>query len=231
MKPTRVFLCILLVVSLLTLFSCKDKDSGKDEIPPREYDESEVIENATHLIHLSEKVNTIVWGVGILPVDDEVDAGVYRPCSEEEMDRYNIRSVEDIRRRCRSVYSSGVCQTIENTILQNVRDENESIVSFVRYYDEVDSETKQTTLMVNTGANVYFDKAVEYYSETIQIKEVKGEVIYLTIDVTVYDDENNAHEMKMTFSLIEEEDGWKLHSPTYMKYNPYADIYDDLTKQ
>ena len=231
MKILKVISCMLLVVSLLTLIACKNKEEEEEWIPPREYDETEVLENATHLIHTAKKINTVLWGVGILSIDDDGSDHTYLPASSEEMEEYGIYSVEDIRKIMKRYYSAGVCDTVEKTILGNVRDENSSIVSLVRYYDDKDKETGDVTLMVNRKANVYFTNEVEYHTETMRIKEVKGEVIYLTVDVVVYDDENNAYERCLTFSVIEEDTGWKLHSPTYMKYDPYTDIYDNLTKQ
>jgi hypothetical protein len=218
------------VALTLNLFSCKKK--GKDdvvEVPPREYVESEVIENAVALLEEAVDINTVLWGVGILPVENEED-GAYRACQEEELMRYGIRCVADIRTLTESVYSKAMCKTVESTVLGNVRDENESIVSYVRYYDLTDKETGDVTLMVKTDAYVYFEKPITYHSETVKVKGVKGEVITLTVEVTLYDEENVPHEKTLTFSMIEEADGWKLHSPTYMKYDAYSDIYENLIK-
>ncbi len=223
----KYILCILLVVSLLCLFSCKEKE---EEVPPREYVESEVIENATILLQKAKDVNRIVWGVGILPIEGDEQNGTYRECSLEEMERYGVFSVDDIRTLCKEVYSGAMCQTVEHTAFGNVRDENESIISLVRYYDKTDKESGKTSLMVNTGAYVYFEKEVDYHTETLQVKGVKGEVLTLTVNVTLYDEENQSHDKTLTFSMIEETDGWKLHSPSYMKYDAYSDIYDNLTK-
>ena len=229
MKPfIKIILIVLAVMIFSALCSCKEK---KEEIPPREYVESEVIENATALLEGAKDINRILWGVGILPTEsDEGTGGVYLECKAEDMARYGIECVEDIRTLCKTYYSGAVCQTVENTVLGNVRDENESILSLVRYYDKTDKETNVSTLMVHTEAKVYFEKEVTYHTETLKIKEVRGEVIYLTVNVTVYDENDAPYQRVLTFSLLEEESGWRLHSPTYMKYDPYADIYDNLTK-
>ena len=226
-KNVKTLLAVFLVVFSAFLFSCKETEP---EIPPREYVESEVIENAEALLIGSQDINCILWGVGILPNPEEENTGVYAECSVEEKERYGIQSVDDIRTLCQKIYSEAMCQTVENTILGTVRDENESIVSLVRYYDKTDSETQTVSLMVRTDFHVYFEKPVTYHTQTLKIKEVKGEVIYLTVDVTLYDEENLPHDKTLTFSVIEEADGWRLHSPTYMKYDAYSDIYDNLTK-
>ena len=228
-KCYKILWIVFLAVLALNLFSCKKEE--EDVVPPREYVESEVIENATSLLSLSGDINHILWGKGIAAVENEEETGAYRACQSEEMERYGIYCVEDIRTLCKTVYSSAMCSTVESTVLGNVRDENESIVSLVRYYDNTDKETGDVTLMVNTDAYVYFEKAVTYHTETLRIKEVKGEVIYLSVSVTLYDEEDAPHEKTLTFSMIEEADGWRLHSPTYMKYDAYSDIYDNLTKQ
>ena len=229
-RLSKILLVVFLVVLALGLFSCKKKEGDAVEVPPREYVESEVIENAVALLEGAVDINTVLWGVGILPVEGEEESGAYSPCQNEELMRYGIHSVNDIRTLCQKVYSKAMCSTVESTVLGNVRDENESIVSFVRYYDVTDKETGTVTLMVKTDAYVYFERPVTYHTETVKVKGVKGEVITLTVDVTLYDEENAPHEKTLTFSMIEEADGWRLHSPTYMKYDAYSDIYDDLIK-
>ena len=227
-RISKILLVVFLVVLLLNVFSCKrEKDDG--EVPPREYVEGEVIENAKALLEGAVDINTVLWGVGILPVENE-EGGAYSACLSEELERYGVFCVDDIRALCASVYSGAMCKTVENTVLGNVRDDNESIVSYVRYYDLTDKETDAITLMVKTDAYVYFEKPIAYHTETVRVKGVKGEVITLTVEVTLYDEENKPHEKTLTFSMIEEVDGWRLHSPTYMKYDAYSDIYENLTK-
>lgn len=231
MKLLKKILFLILLVALATMsLSCK-KDEAVEEVPPREYVESEVIECAKALINTAKDINRIVWGVGILPVPEEEETGgVYRACASDELARYGVSSVDDIRTLCQNVYSEAMCKTIENTAFSNVKDDGESIVSLVRYYDKTDKDTETVTLMVNTNAYIYFEKEVLYHTDTLKVTGVRGEVLTLTVSVTVYDGEDKPHEKTLTFQMIEESDGWRLHSPTYMKYDPYADIYDDLTK-
>ena len=228
-RISKILLVVFLVVLTLNMLSCKKKGDGEDEVPPREYIESEVIENAASLLEGAVDINTVLWGVGILPIEND-DGGAYSACQGEELERYGIGCVDDIRALTASVYSEAMCKTVEQTVLGNVRDENESIVSYVRYYDLTDKETGDVTLMVKKDAYVYFEKPITYHTETLKVKGVKGEVITLSVDVTLYDEENKPHGKTLTFSMIEEADGWRLHSPTYMKYDAYSDIYENLTK-
>ena len=76
----------------------------------------------------------------------------------------------------------------------------------------VNSKEESKVYEVNTDA--------EYLIDTLKIKEVKGEKIYLTVDVLVYGEVNQSQTRTLTFSVLEEESGWRLSTPTYMAYIP-----------
>lgn len=218
----RIFLGILcLMLTLTCAISCKKEP---DEVPPRDYVESEVIAEAGELLLKSNQVNRILWGVGLPASQNESSQsiGSYTEMDWETAQQMKIYCVDDIRALCKEVYSEDVCQMAERTVFSPVKDSEDNVISLVRYYDstvEAEGEEK-TVLMVNTKSTVYFERDAEYHVQTLRIKEVKGEKIYLTATVTVYNEENQSQQRELTFSVIEQRDGWRLASPTYMAYIP-----------
>ncbi len=230
MRGTIRIVTLLICLSLtFCLCSCEKEE------PPRDYVESEVLSSAEELLEHSKLVNRLIWGVGLPILDDESAQkhGVYVEYDRTLAEEMGIQSVDDIRALCQEVYTTALCSSIEQTVFSALKDEDDNVLGYVRYYDakkEVDN-LEVSYIMVNTESTVYFDKEVEYHTETLKIKEVKGQIIYLTVEVTVLDGENNEHERTLTFSMLEEEGAWRLGSPSYIKYDPYADIYDDLVGQ
>ena len=214
----RIVCIVLLLILTLSLFvSCKPEESSEPEVP-REYVESEVLSQATALLANCGEINRILWGVGI-PIsqsEDAVKSGNYTEADPEWAEMMNVHSVIDLKAMCREIYSDEVFQMAERTIFSPVKDSEDNVIALVRYYDY--TPENKAYLMVNTKGTVYFERDVEYLSETLSIKEVKGQKIYLTVDVLVYNENNQAQTRTLTFSVIEEESGWRLSTPTYMTY-------------
>ena len=127
-----------------------------------------------------------------------------------------IFSVDDLRAFCKEVYAEEICQMVEKTVFSPVKDSEDNVISLVRYYDQSNDGKKY--LMVNTKSTVYFERDAEYLTDTLKIKEVKGEKIYLTVDVLVYNEQNQTQTRTLTFSVLEQGSGWRLSTPTYMTY-------------
>ena len=68
-----------------------------------------------------------------------------------------------------------------------------------------------------------------YDLDGIQVSRVKGQLVYVTVDVTVVYGEKT-QETSFEVALFEEKAGWRLASPTYASFNEYKDIYDQLQK-
>ena len=218
-KVALGIVCLLMLFSMM--ISCKE-ELTEPEIPDREYVESEVIGAAEELLLDSNKINSILWGVG-LPTSQSEDAiknGSYTQIDEEAANALLIFCVEDIRALCRSVYTKDICQMAERTVFSPVKDSENNIISLVRYYDYTpkDEQTQESVLMINNKSTVYFKRDVTYHTETIKVVDVEGEIIHLCVEVTVYNEEDQSQKRTLSFSLIEEEGLWRLASPTYMTY-------------
>ena len=215
----RVIALALLVCTVLLLVpSCKKKDAN------RTYDEQTVIRETAELISKSDLINRIYWGVGI-PICDAENAynkGKYVEADPAFLEEYGIDSIEKLKEMTSEVYDSVFCETIFQTKLSAVSDSDGSVVSYVRYYQEkskdADGREVLGPILVHTEATVYFEKPVVYHTETLAVREVKGDIIYLTLDVTVLDDNNAPVVQSLTVAVIEESVGWRLVNPTYDCY-------------
>ena len=208
-----IILCLILILSCAV--SCKKEP---EEQEPREYSENEVLMAAKGLLLDCGEVNRILWGVGI-PVSESEDAqkkGNYTEVDPDWAQMMGIFSVDDLRAFCKEVYAEDICQMVEKTVFSPVKDSEDNVISLVRYYDQSNDGKKY--LMVNTKSTVYFERDAEYLTDTLKIKEVKGEKIYLTVDVLVYNEQNQTQTRTLTFSVLEQGSGWRLSTPTYMTY-------------
>lgn len=212
-----IILCLILMLSFAV--SCK-KEPADTTPPPREYVESEVLAEAGSLLSECGRINSILWGVGIpvLESEEALKKGNYIEADAEWIQNEDIRTLDDLRSLCQKVYAKEICEMVERTVFSPVKDGEDNVIALVRYYDYTEDE--KSYLMVNTKSTVYFERDAEYLIDTLKIKEVKGEKIYLTVDVLVYGEGNQSQTRTLTFSVLEEESGWRLSTPTYMAYIP-----------
>lgn len=211
-------LVLVLITVTLALTSCTPASSD------RTYDERAVIAATAELVEKSALINQIFWGTGI-PVSEDENAqkiGKYTEADPAFLKQNEIQSIEQLKEMTSLVYDSVFCKTIFTTKLGENDSNDDGELTIVRYYQkkETVNGTVQATgpIMVQTDAVVYFEKPVVYHTDTLEIKQVKGEIIYLTLDVTVMDDADNPVVQQLTVAVIEESAGWRLINPTYDKY-------------
>lgn len=211
-------LVLVLITVTLALTSCTPASSD------RTYDERAVIAATAELVEKSALINQIFWGTGI-PVSEDENAqkiGKYTEADPAFLKQNGIQSIEQLKEMTSLVYDSVFCKTIFTTKLGENDSNDDGELTIVRYYQkkETVNGTVQATgpIMVQTDAVVYFEKPVVYHTDTLEIKQVKGEIIYLTLDVTVMDDADNPVVQQLTVAVIEESAGWRLINPTYDKY-------------
>ena len=212
-----VCLVMMLSVLLLALPSCDKKETN------REVDEAVVIAAAADLIPKSDRINRIFWGTGIpiLETEDAETVGKYTEADPAFLEENGFSNIEELKEMTSLVYDSVFCKTIFETKLGENDTAEDDKITYVRYY-----QTKKTSggttvygpIMVHTMAVVYFDKPVVYHTDTLALCEVRGEIVYLTLDVTVLDDADQPVIQELVVALIEESDGWRLVNPTYDKY-------------
>ena len=218
----KIISLLLLLALLCSFISCGDKN--------REYDENEVKLAAEELIRSSAELNRIFWGEGIGYIDDaSFSVGYYYPADMFSLYDYGIETVDDLKKKTKKVFSQAYSQNIFSTVLSSLTD-GDGIYAFARYYQKYsDAEYKEPEcIMVYSKALILLNDEVIYNYDTLQVIGSKKEIVYVTLTVDVRRDEK-IQTRTLKVGLIEEENGWRIDTPTYMSYvenNDYEDLQD-----
>lgn len=181
----------------------------------REYDEAEVLEAAEALIKKSELLNEIYWGYGIPYVDDvNLSNGSYFPADDGYLAEIGISSLADLDEMTRSVFSGFICQWIKNSVLSSGGSGSNMYVS--RYGESYD-EPKY--ILVNKYHEVLLKDTVEYDYDSLKVVGTKGDIVKVSIKCKVTNEDNDTVIKTIEVDMIEEDDGWKLDTPTYVVYS------------
>ena len=222
MKKWVKLLSLLLtfVCFSLSLISCERN---------RTYDEAEVKAAAEELILLSVDLNEIYYGKGIdYSSDVSTSSGNYYEASHSSLKKFGIQTIEDLVKKTTRVYTSDYSNEIFETKIGGVYS-GEGSFELSRYYQKTDVLTGENIcIMVYSLAKVYLTDTVEYDFENMTVLRSKGERVYVSVPVAVTNEEGKSQKIDIEIALIEEENGWRLDSPTYAKYNEYLDYYNDL---
>ncbi len=220
-RITALFTALVaLFASLTCLSSCN-----------RSYDEEEIKNEALLLIASSISLNEIYWGRGIEYVEDTSSAsGAYYPANPLSLARYGFGTIDGLRKLTRSVFSEKYCENIFSTRLSSITDES-GIRVYARYYQKYsDADEKEPEcIMVYKDADVFLIDEVEYLYETLKVKGSKKDTVYVELTVRVTRGEK-VQERTIEVGLVEEENGWRISTPTYMVYNEKIEEYENLTK-
>ena len=221
-KSVSFLLLAILLCSSLLLVSCKTKD--------RKYNEEEVAEAARDLIFRSILLNEIYYGYGIPVLNDLSEAnGNYYPADPVFLRKNGFTTVEELKRMTEAVFTRALCESIYQTKFSSVSD-GDGIKSFSRYYQKYEdaAQTIPVTIMVNTEAEVFLIDRVIYDFESLAVEGAEGEKVYVRMNAKAENAEGEVQESILRGALIEEENGWRLDSPTYRRYNPDLERYNDL---
>lgn len=196
----RVISLILSAALLIMLVSCGEKN--------RSYDEAEVKAAAESLILKSEQINDICWGSGIPYYDDDNYAnGQYYPADPVYLNKLGVSTVDEILELVVSIFSEGYSASIYGSTFSSMTGEN-GMVGYTRYYQGIDC------IMVYTKYKPILCDDVEYITSDIEVIGSKGEVVTVRLPIKVTRD-GTTQEKTIDVSLIEEENGWRIDSPTY----------------
>ena len=220
-KILGVLLTLVVIFSVLTLNSCENN---------REYDEEVVKACALDLIKKSVSLNDIYYGAGITYEENESLAiGPYYPADALSLKSFGIRTVDELKEKTAEVFSSELARIIFDTKLNTLYDSDEVIRAYTRYYQtytEAD-DPQPEYFMVYKDAEIFLKDKVTYNYETLVVKESRGEIVYVEIEVKVETDDGKSQTKTIEVGLIEEADGWRLSSPTYTSYVD-LDYYNQL---
>ena len=213
----KILALITLIAALLTLLCSCERD--------RKYDETEVITAAKELISKSHKLNELLYGEGLAFTDEGI--GVYKRASAESLAYYGIETVDDIKAMVKEIFSESYSEIIfASDIFTGVKIGDE-IKSYARYYQSYDENDKPNGIMVRSDYNYPLRGSYEYH-DSMEVIDVEGDII--VVNTLVFATSVSGTEKNVNFKVRLEEDtaGWRLVSPTYVVYNEYTDLYDDL---
>ena len=217
--PVRTVSLLLLLTVLLSLVSC-EKD--------REYNEDEVLAAARELIELSVPLNEIYYGEG-LGYDKDDDIGAYKRATAYSLMKYGLDTVDDLRKKTREVFSQSMSLSLFSMALDPIYS-GENIIGYRRYYQEYDEDGNPTSIMVKANYEHFGSGKIEY-RDGISVKDVEGEIIVLSVPITLTrESDGKTRDTVIEVRLIEEAEGWRLHSDTFAVYNESSDRYDELNK-
>jgi hypothetical protein len=213
-----IILVLILIVSALNLSSCNKN---------RKYDEVEVVAAAKELLKKAEALNFIYYGSGIRYHDGNESNGNYHRANSDHLVELGFSSINELKALTEKTFSQAYSQRLYSTILSALRDDA-TLVSSARYYQEVNKETGETYIMVNSNFEPMFKDTIVYDYESMKAEKSVREKVYIKVNATVTNMDGESQNITLTINLVEEEDGWKIDNPTYANYNAVKDQYDEL---
>lgn len=218
-----IIIAALLLVALIVWVIVANANKP-DKIPDREYDAAEVEAAARVLLEESKLLNYIYWGKGIPYVDDKnLSSGSYYPADDEYLAGIGVKTIQDLKDKTAKTFSDDMCEWIYSTVLSSVH--SDSSVAGLSRYEQVyggKNNDEPEYIRVYTEAEYWLVDTVEY-SQSVEALRSEGERVYVLILITVTSPEGKVMNVNREIALIEEDDGWRLDSPTYAKY------YEDYT--
>lgn len=210
-----VSLLLVMILAVTLLFtSCN-----------RTYNEKEVKDAAEILLRDSMMLNSVYFGDGIHSINSDKEKGNYREADPAHLNELGFTTITELKALTYKTFSVKEAEKIFSTVLSPLQQENGTIVLNTRYYQGVDEETKLPThiMVYRNYKQLFEDRLVGYDFSSLKVEGSKGDVVYLTVDLTVENEKGDSQVANIRFSLFEEIDGWKLNSATYANYNEYLD--------
>ncbi len=216
-----LFIAFSLIFSLsLSLSSCD-----------REYDEAEVKAVAEVLVEKSLFLNDIYWGKGI-PYTSSISSSLYCEADIIALSELGFYTVDELKKKTEEVFSKDYCRDIFSTSFSSIKD-GEEIQFYARYYQKYEDEfqTVPICIMVYSRFENMLPDKVEYLYDTLTVTHSDGDVVYVKLQAKVTRDEEHVQTREMVIGLIEEENGWRIDTSTYLKYNDRQEEYEDLLEK
>jgi hypothetical protein len=101
-------------------------------------------------------------------------------------------------------------------------------MNYARYYQKTNAlDGSDECIMVYKLAEVYLTDETEYLYDTLRAVGSEGESVLIEVDVKVTNSEGEEQIQTLKFTLLEESNGWRINSPTYVKF-VNREYYEDL---
>ena len=219
MRRAIALLITLVTILSLLLSSCSNN---------RTYDEAEVKAAAETLLGQSMILNSIYYGDGIRHIKSDRQEGEhYFEADPSHLSEIGISTIAELKSLTAKTFSTEKCERMFAQVFASVI-EGSSVIRYARYYqawsDDTSSVPSHIMVYKNKAYIRLFDDMLDgYHYDTITVVGVKGEVINLTVTLTVHNEKGERQDATIRFDMIEEDAGWRLHSDTYANYNEYLD--------
>ncbi len=219
MRLKKIIASLLIaVLSVSVLVSCEND---------REYNETEVILAAESLIKKSEPLNEIYYGKGFLFT--ETGSGIYKKIDSLECERYGIHTIDALKERTFEVFSTDRAELMFSTHLSSIQDEDGNILHYARYYQHTSGD--ESYIMVNGIYEYSMTNRTVYDYSGISVYDVEGEIIIVSVPVTLIRTDGKEKRTELKIKLIEESKGWRICSASHAVYDENSDAYEDLLNQ
>ena len=208
----RIFSILTVIIMLLTIvFTATSCD--------RDYDEEEVLTAAGSLLRKAQTLNEIYYGRGLMCDELSVESvGSYRLVLDEELEKYGINTLDDIKVMTRNVFTAGCSSEIINTRLDSIYDANGEIIYQARYIEHSPGADKEKFIYVDPNYTVLMTDTIEYYFDTVKVKDVEELYIYMSVEAKITNQNGDSRIREIEFTMLEEESGWRLDSLTFAVY-------------
>lgn len=215
MRPVYRILALMLILTLSLSLPCLTGCGERD----REIDREEVLREGRRLAERSILLEDIFYGKGIPYREEEtLREGHYYPAVPTVGEKYGFQTVEEMRLLTYATYQTDMAEAILSTKLSPIQDGN-MLVSAARYYQKYrEDKTTPECIMVYSEAVVLLTDTLDYRLDGLEVDHVKGEVIYLSLPVTVTRADGKQQQRTVVFSIVEQADGYRITSPTYARY-------------
>lgn len=187
-----------------------------------------MIAAAKELLPRSMLVNELFYGNGI-PVSEAQDAreqGRYREADATYLAERGISSIEDMKTLALDVYCDSFCTSMFSTTLKSLYDDD-VIAGYLRYFEMAATDTEPYALMVDTSPTVLLRDTVSYDLSSVKTDGVKGELVYIKVDITVTNAEGKSQSRTIRVAMIEETEGWRFYELTGASYSSYFDRIEE----
>ena len=215
---------IALLITLVTLLSLLLSSCSSN----RTYDEAEVKAAAETLLGQSMILNSIYYGDGIRHIKSDKQEGEhYFEADPSHLAEIGISTIAELKSLTAKTFSTEKCERMFAQVFASTG-EGGAVIRYARYYqawsDKFETEPSHIMVYKNKAyIQLFEDKLDGYHYDTITVIGVKGEVINLTVSLTVHNEKGERQDATIRFDMIEEDSGWRLHSDTYANYNEYID--------
>ena len=201
MKKIALFLSAVLLLTLLV---------GCSAAP----DEAFILESVTSLVEASYEVNDIFFGEGLPAIARDSDFAIENYVYYMDYyDNYDYLTADcpythtdQIKALAETVYSEDYLSSIYETMFVGLADETAGML-YARYLD-----TEEGLRKSNIHSPMIEKKRVYDYSTMTIVKPTNGRFINVEIDTHL---EGEADILRIRLTLVREDDGWRLDTPTY----------------